>query len=67
MSLEEAFRLVKAQQSGELSEDALEDVNGGIALAVALGAAAAFTVGSAAICFISGYAYQKYQNQKKKK
>ena len=67
LTIEAAFDMVKAQENGELSEDSLDDVNGGIALTVALGAAAALTMGGAAISFISGYAYQKYKNYKKKK
>ena len=66
LTIEEAFNMVKNQENGELSEDSLDDVSGGIALAVALGAAAAFTLGGAALIFIAGYAYQKYQNYKKK-
>lgn len=67
LTAEEAFRLLKEQGSDELDENELENVNGGIGLGVALGAAGALVLGAAAIIFIGGYAYQKYQNSKKKK
>lgn len=67
LSLEKAFELVKAQENAELNEDALDDVNGGIGLLVGLGAAASLTFAAGVVCFISGYAYQKYKNAKKKK
>ena len=64
---EEAFKLFKEQEGKELNEDELAEVSGGIALTVALGAAGAFTLAGGALSFLGGYAYQKYQNWKKKK
>lgn len=60
LTVERAFEMVKAQESDELNEVALDDVNGGIGLLAAVGAAASFTVGGAAIIFIAGYAYYRY-------
>lgn len=70
LTIEEAFKLVKEQENAkadELNEEDLEDVAGGIALTVALGAAGAFIAGGAVIIGISGYAYTKYKMSKKKK
>lgn len=61
LNYEQAFEMVKAQENAELNEEDLDNVNGGIALAVALGAAATFTFAAATICFIAGYAYQKFR------
>lgn len=63
---EEAFKLFKEQEGKELNEEELMEVSGGIALAVGLGAAAAFTLAGGVVSFIGGYAYQKYKNWKKK-
>ena len=65
---EEAFNLIQEQASRDLDEVSLENVTGGsISLGVALGAAGSLVLAAGAICFIAGYAYQKYQNKKKKK
>ena len=67
LTTEKAFELIQAQQNGELNEESLDDVAGGIAPLVAAGAVAAFTIGGAALTFIGGYAVQKYKNAKAKK
>lgn len=70
VSIEKAFELVKAQENAELNEDALDDVNGGIALSLALTSAAALALGATELCFFAGYAYQtfkNYKNSRKKK
>lgn len=67
LTMEKAFELVKAQENAELSEDALDDVNGGIALGVAITSAAVLALASTELCFFAGYAYQTYKNAKKKK
>lgn len=67
LTVEKAFELVKAQENAELSEEALGDVNGGIALSVALTSAAVLALAGTELCFFAGYAYQKYKNWKKKK
>ena len=59
---EKAFKAVKQYQTDELDEEALENVSGGIALGVALGAVGAFVVAGGALCFLGGYAYQKIKN-----
>ena len=66
LSIDEAFELVKKQKDAELDEEQLEDVNGGVAFAVAAGAVGALVLAGGVLCFISGYAYQKYQDWKKK-
>ena len=63
---EEAFRILKEQETAELDERSLEDVSGGIAFTVAAGAVGAFVLGAGAIAFIGGYAYQTIKNGKKK-
>ena len=60
---EEAFKAVKQNQNDELDEAALEDVSGGIALGVALGAVGAFVLAGSALAFLGGYAYQKIKNK----
>ena len=60
LTIEKAFELVKAQESGGLTEVALDDVSGGVVFS----AVAAFTLSAAALHFIAGYAYQRYKNSK---
>jgi len=67
LTLEEAFKLVKEQGKEELSEVSLEEVSGGFALSVALGAAGAFTAGAAVLSFLAGYAHRTYKTIKKSK
>lgn len=68
LSIEQAFQMVQDRKTDELNEEALEDVNGGIALAVGLGAAGALIFSAGVLIFISGYAYERYlKNLKKKK
>ena len=67
ITIEEAFDTIKKQESAELSDADLDDVSGGIAFTVAVGAVAAFVVAGAELSFLGGYAYQKYKNSKKKK
>ena len=65
LTLEEAFEMVKKNENAELSEDDLENANGGIAFAVAAGAVGAFVLAGGTISFLSGYAYQKYYKKGK--
>lgn len=66
MTVEEAFRIVKAQKDAELDEDVLEDVSGGMVGTIIL-AVGACTLASAELAFLGGYAYQTYQNYKESK
>ena len=61
LSVEEAFQLVKKQENGELDAAELDSVSGGIALGLALSSAALFVVSAGMICFLAGYAYQKFR------
>ena len=65
LSMEKAFELVKKGQTDELTEEDVENVNGGIVLSIAIGAVGAFVLASAALCFIGGYAYQTVKNARR--
>ena len=68
LTTEKAFELVKAQESGELNAEDLDDVSGGlIGFAAGAMAVGSFVLAGAALCFLGGYAYQKYQNYKKRR
>lgn len=67
LTIEKAFELVKAQENAELNEDELDGVNGGIAVSLAISSAALLALAATELCFFAGYAYQTYQNSKKKK
>lgn len=67
LTIEKAFELVKAQENTELNENDLDDVNGGIGLALAVSSAVWLGIAATELCFFAGYAYQTYQNAKKKK
>lgn len=67
LTIEKAFELVKAQENAELSENDLDDVSGGIAFGLAVSSAVLLAVAATELCFFAGYAYQTYQNAKKKK
>ena len=60
LTLDEAYEIVKKNENSELSEGELENINGGIAFAVAAGAVGAFVLAGGTVSFLSGYAYQKY-------
>lgn len=63
LTIKTAFELVKAQESGGLTEVALDDVSGGVVFS----AVAPFTLSAASLHFIAGYAYQKYKNSKSRR
>ena len=65
LTLEEAYEIVKNKENAELSEDDLENANGGIAFSVAAGAVGCFVLAGGAISFLSGYAYEKYYKKGK--
>lgn len=65
MSAEEAFKVFKSQENGEIAEGELENVSGGVLGAIVVGAG--IVVGANAIAFAGGYIYQKIKNRKKKK
>lgn len=67
LSIEEAFTLLKEQENAEISEEELENVSGGIGFVLAATSAGLLIVGAGMLCFLGGYAYQTYQNYKKKK
>lgn len=67
ITAEEAFELVKSQINGELNENDLDSVNGGIMFTTAVMAAGAFILGASEITVIGSYAYYSYKNSKKKK
>lgn len=63
LSIEDAFELVKKQESGELNDSELDAVSGGgIALGLAISSAALIIVSAGLVCFIAGYAYQKFRD-----
>lgn len=61
LSIEEAFDLVKKQANGELDVAELDSVSGGIAIGLAITSAALFVVSAGMICFLAGYAYEKFR------
>lgn len=67
LTVEKAFELIKARESGEISAEELDNVSGGIGFVAAAMAVGAFTLAGAAISFLGGYAYQQYKNYKKSK
>lgn len=67
LTIEEAFKLLKEQESAEISEAELENVAGGIGLVVAATSAGLLALSAGMLCFLGGYAYQTYKNWKKKK
>lgn len=58
ISIEDAFKMIKEQEDAELNEAELEDVNGGIALTLALTSAGLLIASGGMLCFLGGYAYQ---------
>ena len=66
LTKEEAYELFKAQEFKELDENALDDVSGGIAVALAVSSAAYLLAGGSAICFFAGGAYETFRKKKKK-
>lgn len=67
LTLEDAFKMVKDQENGELDETALEDVSGGIALTLALTSAGLLIASGGMLCFLGGYAYQSIKKGIKKR
>ena len=67
LSIEDAYELLKKQADNELSEEALDEVSGGIALGLAITTAGLFVASAGFVIFLCGYAYQTYRNYKKKR
>ena len=67
LSMDEAFKIVKAQENSELSDAELENVSGGIALSLAVSVVITTAVSAGVAAFIAGYGYQKFKNSKKSK
>lgn len=60
ITLEQAFELVKNQDNAELSEDELDEANGGIAFTLAVTTVGCFVAGGAALSFLGGYASRTF-------
>ena len=72
LTIEQAFQMIQENKKDELSEEALQDVNGGIGLLAGITAAGALVLSAGVLIFISGYAYEMYlkdllKKKKKKK
>ena len=65
LSIEEAFALVKKQADDELDVTDLDSVSGGIGFLVGAAAAGMLIVSAGCICFLAGYAYQKYSEYRR--
>ena len=63
---EAAFEKAQAAKSGELGEDDLENVNGGIGILLGVTAAGLMAVGGWGITFLVSYGVQKYKNGRKR-
>ncbi len=64
-TLEDAFAAAQAAKTDELNEDSLEEVSGGVVLA--LTTAACFVVGSGLVSFFASYGYRSIKKGSKKK
>lgn len=63
-TIEEAFETVQAHKTDELTEEALEDVAGGIVITASV--AACYVVSTALLGFFTSYGYQTIKKSKKK-
>ena len=59
---EEAFKAVKEYQNDEVSEEALENVSGGMAISTGLMVVGAYVLAGGELSFLGAYAYQKIKN-----
>ena len=66
MTLEEAFQAMKAENNGEITEEALDDVSGGALLTAMIGATIYLCGGTAMLSALYGCAkaeYKKYRGK----